>query len=259
MIELTSIHNPRLQEIRKAARAGRPLDDGLIAAEGPHLLEDAVGGAWTVEEILATEAAGARFAELLANAGVEVTRVSERALASLATTETSQGLIALLRPRPWTWDHIFTAVPLVVVLDAIQDPGNAGTAIRSAEAFGATGVVFGRGCVRVSNGKLLRAAAGSLFRMPFIENVQARELCDEMRTRGVRMYGLAADGRRSIGDVDFREGCALAVGNEGAGLSRELVDMADAVHIPTRGVESLNAGVACSIALFEASRQRGLA
>jgi len=256
MIELASIHNPRLQEIRKAARAGRPLEDGRIVAEGPHLLEDALGSAWRVEEIFATEAARARFGELLGRARASVTAVSERAMASLAATETSQGIVMLLEARRWSWDELLRGVPLAVVLDAVQDPGNAGTVIRSAEAFGASGIVLGEGSVRVSNGKLLRAAAGSLFRMPFVENISADELRDQLESRGVRMYGLAADKGVIIGEADLRCGCALAVGNEGAGLSRELLDGAELVRIPTRRVESLNAGVACSIALFEAARQR---
>jgi len=257
MTELQSIHNPRLQEIRKAARAGRPLADGLVVAEGPHLLEDALESEWTVVEILATEAAQDRFAGLLDGATGKITRVSERALASLSTTDTSQGVMILLRERRWEWNDLFQRVPLVVLLDAIQDPGNVGTVIRSAEAFGATGVVFGEGSVRVSNGKLLRAAAGSLFRMPFIENAKAGEVRAQLRAHGVRLYALAAEGSAELSKANLREGCALAVGNEGAGLSRELADGAESVRIPTQRVESLNAGVACSIALFEAARQRG--
>lgn len=256
MIELRSVQNSRLQEVRKSARAGRPLADGRIAAEGPHLLEDALDSAWGVEEIFATEEARVRFGRLLARTRVEATPVSERAMESLATTEHSQGLVTLLRPRRWTWDELFNEVPLVIVLDAIQDPGNAGTVIRSAEAFGATGVVFGEGSVRVANGKLLRAASGSLFRLPYVEGASAGEVIDQLRARDVRLYGLTANAGVEIGGADLRCRCALAVGNEGAGLSEQFLRAAQSIRIPTRRVESLNAGVASSIALFEAARQR---
>jgi TrmH family RNA methyltransferase len=258
MIQLTSAHNPRLQEIRKAVRSGRPLESGLIVIEGPHSVEEALASAWTVAEIFATENARARFDSIFARAEAAPTLVSERAFESISATGHSQGLIALVRPRPWAWNDLFRAVPLIVVLEAIQDPGNAGTIIRSAEAFGATGIVFGHGCVRISNPKLLRAAAGSLFRMPFIENVGAPQLTTELRAHNVRLYALTAGGQQPLGAADLCAPCAIAVGNEGTGLSRELLGSATGLCIPIQQIESLNAGVACSIALFEAARQRGL-
>ncbi len=164
----------------------------------------------------------------------------------------------LLRPRKWNWADLIPAQPLIVVLDGIQDPGNAGTILRSAEAFGATGVVFLEGCVRIANGKFLRATAGSIFRLPHLEGMMMDDFLRKIRSSGLKLFALAAQSRTSITQADLHSGCALAVGSEGAGISQVLISEADLVSIPISGVESLNAAIACSIALFEARRQRNL-
>src|SRR4051812_14733726 len=172
-MRLTSLHNPLLKSIRRAVARGRATEDGLLVAEGPHLLAEALRGTWQVETILGTESAFERHRTLLADARSEQIEISSEALAAIADTETSQELLALLRPRNWAWDDLLGHLTLIVVLDGIHDPGNAGTIVRSAEAFGATGVLFLKGSVHVSNPKFLRAAAGSMFRMPFVEAAEA--------------------------------------------------------------------------------------
>jgi RNA methyltransferase, TrmH family len=255
-MQLTSTRNPVLQSIRRAAAAGRPTEDGLIVAEGPHLVEEALKGEWQIEQVFATERARARYSQLLFGVNAEIVEVSERAFASTAATETTQELLALLRPRNWSWRDLLGPSALVVALDGIQDPGNAGTIVRSAEAFGASGLVFLRGCVRVANGKLLRAAAGSLFRVPFLEAIAVEEFIEQARLEGLALYALVKGASATLDDADSRSRCALAVGSEGSGMSSELLMAAKAVSIPTAKVESLNAATACSIALFEAYRRR---
>ena len=147
----------------------------------------------------------------------------------------------------------------MVVLDSLQDPGNAGAIIRSAEAFGASGVVLAKGSVQIANGKLVRATAGSLFRLPILSAVPVVTALAELAAAQFAIYGLAAGAGPSVASADLRRPCALFVGNEGAGLSAPVLAAAQLLTIPTRGVESLNASIACSIALFEAGRQRGLA
>ncbi len=192
-VRLTSTHNPRLQEIRRAALSGRPTADGLIVAEGPHLLEEVLRSSWKVEEIFCTAEAPVRFSGLFARTPVPVTELSPRAFESIATTEATQGVLALLRPREWSFEELIAGKALTVILDTIQDPGNAGTIARSAEAFGATGIILTEGCARVSNGKVLRAAAGSLFRIPYLEGVTRSEIVRPSWRR--RFAGLRA-GRR---------------------------------------------------------------
>jgi RNA methyltransferase, TrmH family len=255
-VQITSRHNPVLQEIRRAVSAGRTTPGGLIVAEGPHLLEEALRGSWTIDRVIATPTARRKYSRLLRSFDSEVVEVSDSAFASLAATEHNQGVLILLNPRIWNWRDLLVPSALLVVLDGIQDPGNAGTLVRSAEAFGATGVIFGRGSVHIANSKFLRATVGSIFRLPFISGVAPAEVLKNLSVGGVLVYALAADGERAIQDVDLRRPCALVTGSEGAGLSEEWRTGSAVVRIPAVQVESLNAAVACSIALFEASRQR---
>lgn len=256
---LTSARNPLLQSIRRAAASGQPTEDGLIVAEGPHLLEEALRGEWEIRQLFATPAARERYASLLSRIDAEIVVVSARAFSSIAATETSQEILALLRPRPWRWDDLARKAVLIVILDGIQDPGNAGTIVRSAEAFGATGAVFLEGSVRVANGKFLRAAAGSIFRLPYLEACSPQALIEECRFRAINMYGLSQSAATPLEKADLRNSCAVTVGSEGHGVSRELAPHLHPISIATAKVESLNAAVACSIALFEARRQRNVA
>ncbi len=256
MTQLTSSKNPVLLSIRRAAASGRPTEGGLIVAEGPHLIEEALQSEWQVKQVFATAGALIRYSQILRNAEAEVVEVSERALASTATTETTQELLALLEPRVWSWPDLLGPSALVVALDGIQDPGNAGTIARSAEAFGCTGLVFLKGCAHVANGKLLRASAGSIFRLPFLEGIAAAELTEHCQAERIPLYALTTGAPQMLEEVDLRSRCALVVGSEGAGISQELVAAAYPVSIPTEKVESLNAAIACSIALFQAQQQR---
>ncbi|MBV9301713.1 MAG: RNA methyltransferase [Acidobacteriaceae bacterium] len=255
-MQLTSTKNPRVQTIRRAAAMGRPTEDGLVVIEGPHLLEEALRGEWRIEQIFATAAARGHYSDLLQQAGAELVELSPRAFAAAAATETPQEVMAVVRPRIWSWKELTGAAALIVILDGIQDPGNAGTIVRSAEAFGATGVVFLKGCVRVSNGKLLRASAGSMFRVPFLEGLAVAELIEHARRGAVTIYALSSGATLEIAEANLGSACALAVGSEAFGLSEELQRVAQRVSIPTEKVESLNAAIACSIALYQASRAR---
>jgi TrmH family RNA methyltransferase len=255
-VQITSRHNLLLQEIRRAHSAGRTTAEGLVAAEGPHLLQEALRGSWAVERVVVTPAARLKFPSVLARFESQLLEVAEQAFASVAATEHSQGVLALLRPRIWTWPELIGKLALLVVLDRVQDPGNAGTLVRSAEAFGATGVIFGHGSVHFSNSKFLRATAGSIFRLPFISGLAPEAVFENLRAGGIRAYALTPSGDRPIQEVDLRQTCALVTGSEGAGVSDDWLVHAETVRIPAVQVESLNAAVACSIALFEAGQQR---
>lgn len=234
------------------------MEDGLIVAEGPHLLQEALRSSWSVAKILTTPIGTQRYQELLRASRAEVVQVSSRAFASAASTETTQEIIALLRPRAWRFRDLLQNPALLVGLDAVQDPGNAGTAVRSAEAFGATGIVLLQGCVRPANGKFLRAAAGSLFRVPFLEGISAAEFIQQAAENRINIYALSATAEVRITEADFKGPCCLVTGNEGSGVSEGVLAQAQPLCIPTMEVESLNAAVACSLALFEAYRQRFL-
>lgn len=259
-MEVSSVQNAFLKGVRRAAANGRPTEDGSIVAEGPHLLQEALRSSWSVEKVLTTASGLERYGELFRGLKAEIVKVSSRAFAATAATEHAQEVLALLRPRKSPENDVWqrSQPALLIGLDAIQDPGNAGTIVRSAEAFGATGTIFLQGCVRVSNGKFLRASAGSIFRLPFLEEIRAETFIRQAAQHRIHLYALTASGRVKITEADLRRPCCLVIGNEGAGLSEELLAPAQSVSIPMLKVESLNAAVACSLALFEAYKQRTL-
>lgn len=193
-------------------------------------------------EIVAVYAAEASALDLDAHV------VPDRVIASIATTETSPRAIALVRPPEFSERQVFRHPALALLLDGIQDPGNAGTLLRTAEAFAATGAVFLPGTVSRWNPKLLRAASGSAFRLPAIAG---------RLDIPVRLFAADAHAGALPWQTDFRQPCAIAVGSEAHGVSADLAARATRVRIPTAGVESLNAAVAASILLYEAAKQRG--
>jgi RNA methyltransferase, TrmH family len=244
MQTLTSARNPLLKEIRRAVHHGTLTEDGCAVAEGFHLLQEARRGPCRIEAILAAESAAAEVSPDYA--------VPDVLFASLASTETTQGVLTLVRPKPWTAADILRDPAMVLVLDGIQDPGNAGAMLRAAEAFGASGVVFLKGSVNPFNPKCLRASAGSVFRVPLLTGLTA-SFFDE---QNLAMYALAPHGGVALARADLRIGCAFIVGSEGRGVRLELAERARPLHIPSTGVESLNAALAAGIALYEARRQR---
>jgi len=256
---ITSAQNRLLKEARRAAARGELTQSGLCVAEGIHLLEEALRSGLRVEAVVAAEDAADAVMRLpgARDAGRRV--VAPRTLiGQIAATEHTQGVIALVRPPEWHAEDVWERRGPVVVLDEVQDPGNAGAVARAAEAFGAAGLVWVKGTVSRWNGKTLRASAGSLFRLPVIESAGASEAAAMLRERGLSVCVAAPRGGVAPWEADWRGRCALVIGNEARGASGEWAAAGcTSVCIPTRGVESLNAAVAAAVILYEAMRQRG--
>jgi TrmH family RNA methyltransferase len=250
---LTSPSNPLLKEVRRANARGSTTQDGCCLAEGFHLLEEALRSGCEVKAVLATPAAESR---LRGPTGPRVFVLDDRLFQSVSGTEATQGVLALVRPPAWNLDAVFLGQPLVVVLDGIQDPGNAGAIIRAAEAFGATGLLFLKGTVNPYGPKTVRASAGSVFRMPLVaglDDTQARAALEQHR---LDVYAAVPSGQHDLASVDLTRPCALIIGSEGRGVTDRLRAGATDLRIPTTGVESLNAAMAAGILLYEARRQR---
>lgn len=254
---LASAQNPLLKEVRRAAARGSLTADGYAVAEGFHLLDEALASDREVKLVLAAEPVRAAVtAHVQGLNGLRVVGVREDLFRSLSTTETSQGVIALVRPPEWTLDQILRGKTLCVVLDGVQDPGNAGAIVRAAEAFGATGAAFLRGSVYPWNPKTLRSSAGSLFRLPLVHSMDHDLLLAALSQRRVRLYAASPRAKRTAAESDLSRPSAIIIGSEGGGVRRQLAERASGVRIPTSGVESLNAAVAAGILLYEARRQR---
>jgi RNA methyltransferase, TrmH family len=254
---IASPANPLLKEVRRAAERGALTEEGCCVAESFHLLEEALRSGCEVPWVLVTESAREPIEGLMSGREASQIAVLPDALfRSVATTETSQGAIALVRPPVWSLAQLFGGSSLVLILDGVQDPGNVGTILRSAEAFGATGAMFLKGTAGPFNPKTLRASAGSVFRVPFIAGLDAREALASIGERSVTLYAAMPRAPRLVAETDFTRPCAIVIGGESRGIGPELGTQAEPVAIPTIGVESLNAAMAASILLYEAQRQR---
>jgi TrmH family RNA methyltransferase len=261
---VTSRANPRVKQLRAAFAGHARLSGGLVAIEGEHLLYEAIRSGLVLKTIFVSERTSAPE---WAPRSVELIELTDEVFSSVVDTQSPQGIAALLVPPTWDLASAFPAKlpgiqsPLLLLAAGLQDPGNLGTLIRSAEAFGATAVLTTAGTVSEWNQKALRASAGSVFRVPVVA-IGPSDI-PTLKSHGLHVFAAVAGsnpppGANSIANADLTQPCALMIGNEGAGLSAELLALADArVTIPTPGrVESLNAAIAGSLLLYEASRQR---
>jgi TrmH family RNA methyltransferase len=256
-----SKQNSRLKELRRAlAHPGRDAR-GLVGIEGPNLLDEALRAGLRIDTIFVAQDAEHLLGGLALPAETEVLLLPGDLLDSALATETPQPIAALIVPPDWTWAEIFRgrpkAAPLLVVLAGLQDPGNLGTILRSAEAFGVQAVLSLPGTVSSWNPKAVRASAGSVFRLPLLDT-SVVECFFRLRQAGVKIWTTAVHGAEPADQIDLAGPVALVIGNEGNGVPAEVAAQADgAVTIPCPGpVESLNAAIATSVLLYEASRQR---
>jgi TrmH family RNA methyltransferase len=258
--ELTSPQNPLLRALRRALREGELTEDATFGVEGPHLVEEALRGPVEVAAVIAARSAEARLAKIesLANGRVQSYVVPDRVFRSLSDTETPQGIAALVRlPTRKLEDCLARPRALVIVLVGVQDPGNLGTILRSLEAFGGSACLLTPGTVSPFNPKAVRASAGSLFRVPVFRGLQLEQILGQCRRHGLQTIGLAPRAKRQLDQTDLRRAVALFVGQEGSGLPSETLKKLDATaEIPGAPVESLNAAMAATLALYEAARQR---
>lgn len=259
---IASRENRWLKRFRAALQHGEA-EDGFIGVEGPRLVREALRSGLDVAALLVCPSGEKHLTGVRADPGAyPILRTSDRLFAGVADTQSPQGIAALVRPREWRFEELVAApqstAALVCVLVGIQDPGNVGTILRAAEAFGATGIIATHGTADPLAPKALRASAGSALRLPMLRGISAPVAMAQLRMAGLKLYAGAAENGMSPHEVDLSFAHALFIGNEGAGLPPEVLHSADAlIHIPiSRDVESLNAAMAASVLLYEAARQR---
>lgn len=238
--------------MRRAIERGSLTSRGLCLAEGFHLLAEAERSARPIACVLVRESSLARAQDATR---ATLTPVTDKLFASIASTETTQGVMALVEPPVFEPTDIFRSNGPVVVLDQLQDPGNAGAIARAAEAFSASGMLFLSGTANPFHPKTLRASAGSLFRLPVLTGLAPADVLALAAQHQRPCYAAVSGSSRTAEEADLSD-CVLIIGNEGRGVSEVLLRASRPVTIPTRGVESLNAAVSASILLYEAQRQR---
>ena len=254
-------HNAMVKELRATFAHGEVTSEGYCAIEGMRILEEAIRSGLKFKAVFFRASAENRAERLLPQlaAHVETLLLPDKLFASAVPSETPQGVAALVRCKHFTLEDVLAksqAGPLVAIA-GVQDPGNLGTILRSAEAFGAGGALLGEGTVGPFNSKVVRASAGSVFRLPLAQTKLPRIL-DQVRELGLRLIATSSHKGTPLDQAALTGPLAIFIGSEGAGLPRDLLgQMTEVVAIPhSPTVESLNAGVAASIVLYEASRQK---
>jgi TrmH family RNA methyltransferase len=254
-------HNALVKELRKAFSGGELTPDGCCAIEGLRVVEEAIRSGLKFRAVFFNASAKAKAERLLPQLGAQVETVilPDKLFATAVPSEAPQGVAALARGKSFTLDDVLarSQVGPVIAVAGLQDPGNLGTIIRSAEAFGAAGVLLGEGTVSPFNWKAVRASVGSVFRLPVIK-VKMPEVLVQLRNEELRLVATSSHKGIPLPAAALTGRLAIFIGGEGAGLGRDLIaEMDEVVAIPhSPKVESLNAGVAASIVLYEIGRQR---
>lgn len=260
--QITSRQNPLIKRAQRIRDGEEPLH---LFMEGARLVDEALRSSIHLEALIYTTVfseseRGEALLARVARAHVRGALVPQAIMRTICDTESPQGVVALGgRPRFELDDVLRGENPLVVALDGLQDPGNVGTVIRAAEAAGASGVVTTPGTAEVYGPKALRASMGSAFRLPIVRRIPIDLVSDEIGKLDGVVVGAVADGSIAYTEFNWRRPTMVVIGNEGAGLSSDaLSSIAETVSIPLASpVESLNAGIAAAVILFEAARQRG--
>lgn len=258
-------HNALVKELRQAFAHAERTEDGSCAIEGLRIVEEAIRSGLRFRAVFFKESAQNLAERLLPQIGAQVDTLSlpDKLFDGIVPSENPQGVAALMRLKEFSFADVLERLQVgpVMVLAGLQDPGNLGTILRSAEAFGSAGVVLGEGTVSPFNSKVIRASAGSIFRLPVILTKAAgglEEISAKLRAQSVRLIATSSHKGTPLDQAKLRGPVAVFVGSEASGLPRAVLGQADELvaipHMPQ--VESLNAGVAGSIVLYEAARQR---
>ena len=262
--QITSLSNARVKQWVQLKERKYRNKEGLFIAEGIHLVQEALRSKAKVHSIVYDMELGlpSELQEWAHNGlDVEWIEVNDAIIRKCTDTETPQPVFAIIQKPGADYRLLLEAnKPLVIVVDGVQDPGNLGTIIRSADAVGATGVVIGKGSVDLYNSKTVRSTMGSLFHLPIVE-ADLTTLLPEVKGQGIHVVSTSLQASHTCYSYDFTQPTWFVVGNEGKGVSSEVsLLVEDHILIPMKGqAESLNVAMATTVMLYEALRQREFA
>ena len=263
MIDITSPSNPLIKEIKSLYKKKGRWAKNLYLAEGIKIVEECIDNDCPIvniiysDELLNTRGGQALFNRI--KSYDRLVHVSDKLYREISDTENPQGILAVIRFEVNSIENLKTRDnPFLLLLDEVQDPGNMGTIIRTADAFGIDGIIVTEGCVDIYNPKVVRSTMGSIFRTPIFHESDGVKIVEKLKDEGIKIYSTSLEGSQYIQNANFKEACVLIIGNESKGVSEDLHFMADElIKIPMMGgAESLNAAVASSIIMYEAIRQR---
>lgn len=261
MVEITSKNNQVYKLFQKLQTKKYRDREGLYLIEGENLVAEALSEGAAIEKAIVRKDCLSRLEAMIDKIKGDVFVAGEGLFKAVARTETSQGIVAAVRKAEVFPDDIASkgGSGNFVILDRLQDPGNIGTIIRTADAAGYDGIIAMKGTADVFSPKTVRAAAGSLFRIPVVFMETEEELVRFIRAAGKKLTAASPVGSRYYYEEDLSRDIALIVGNEGNGVSQGLMEKAELkIGIPMNGtIESLNASVAAAIIMYEAVRAKG--
>jgi TrmH family RNA methyltransferase len=254
---ISSTSNEKVNNIinlKKSARARNEQQCFLV--EGPRMFFEVPSS--RLKEVYLTPDFEKKYADRLEEYRYEL--MSDSICRHLSDTKTPQGVVAVVDRVERSLDEILGAAssPCLILLENLQDPGNLGTILRTAEASGITGIIMNQGSVDPYNPKVVRSTMGAVFRIPFLVVKDFPSVIAELKAKGITIYAAHLQGEVFFYDADYTKACGFLIGNEGRGLSEETSALADRrIRIPMKGqVESLNASVAASLIMYEAMKQR---
>ena len=250
---ISSASNPLIKEVRELVSSRKRRDgSGLFTAEGKKIFSEAPRE--LVEKVIVSAGFEKENAGFLKNVKYET--AADSLFARISDTKTPQGILTVFKKPVYAAEEIVSGNgrSSVMILEDLQDPGNVGTIIRTAEGAGVKGVILGKGCADVFAPKVIRSTMGSVFRVPFAYSDDLEKTVEMLRKNGYLIYGSNLHGSVVYTDVDYAADCAVIIGNESRGMSKQLAHKCDRlIRIPMEGkLESLNAGVAASILMYAA-------
>lgn len=232
-------------------------EEGVFIVEGLRMFQEVPRD--RVRKVYLSESLHNKKRQELDLKGFSVEILSDTVFAHVSDTKTPQGILCIVEQKSTSLEELLKVEnPHFIVLDNLQDPGNLGTIVRTAEGAGVHGVIMSRDTVDIYNPKTIRSTMGSIYRMPFLYVEDVLEVLGIFHQKGITSYAAHLDGEQSYDKENYQSGTAILIGNEGNGLREEVAMAADRkVQIPMHGqVESLNAAIAASILMFEVCRQR---
>lgn len=257
---ITSVQNGMIKDIVALKSAKGRKKQQRFFVEGIKTLEE-LDDSWQVPYVLQSEdnedELSREFKE--AHSEYQHTMVSAQVFKHISDTVTPQGILAVVEQKQYSYmDLVEEENPFFILLEKVQDPGNIGTIIRTADAAGATGVLISEDSADIYNPKIVRATMGSLFHLPVVQKVKLEQVIETLKDKGIGVYAAHLKGSEYPYAMDFSKGTALLIGNEGKGLTEDMANLASHyVKLPMLGqAESLNAAVAASILSYEVVRQR---
>lgn len=261
MLQITSSKNGIIKEVKGLYKRKDRWKERLFIIEGIKIIEEALLNNVRLKYILFTDKLqstieGANFLESI-KYNKNLIHISENLFQEISDTENPQGIIGVAEFKISELEDLINIDnPSLIFLDGLQDPGNLGTIIRTCDAFNLDGIILGEGSVDPYNPKVVRATMGSIFRVPLVVSNNSLETLSKLQKSKIKILATSLETNSPIYDVDYKEGFALVIGNESKGVSEEIIKLSDQlIKIPMPGfAESLNAGVAASIIMYEAMK-----